>query len=106
MYQHAGARIVSSAEEVYSAEMIIKVKEPQESEYNLLKEGQILFCYLHLAPDPTQTAALLKQKVIAIAYETVTDSHGRLPLLVPMSEIAGRLSIQVGGYCFAAQSWG
>lgn len=96
MFQAAGARIVASAKDVYQAEMIIKVKEPQESEYPLLKEGQILFCYLHLAPDPVQTEALVKSKVVAIAYETVTDPQGRLPLLVPMSEIAGRIAIQIG----------
>lgn len=95
-YQAAGSRIVYSPKEVYQAEMIIKVKEPQESEYSLLREGQILFCYLHLAPDPKQTEALIKSKVIGIAYETVTDVQGRLPLLIPMSEIAGRISIQVG----------
>lgn len=95
-YEKAGARIVDSAEEIYKAEMIIKVKEPQSQEYPFLKEGQILYCYLHLAPDPEQTKALLKQKVVGIAYETVVDSHGRLPLLVPMSEVAGRISIQVG----------
>ncbi|MDP1880472.1 MAG: alanine dehydrogenase [Parachlamydiaceae bacterium] len=92
----AGAKIVQTAKEVYEAEMIIKVKEPQESEYPLLKKGQILFCYLHLAPDPIQTKQLVDSKVVAIAYETVTDAHGRLPLLIPMSEIAGRIAIQVG----------
>jgi alanine dehydrogenase len=92
----AGARIVSTAEEVYEAEMVIKVKEPQAAEYPLLKKGQILFCYLHLAPDPIQTESLLKQGVVGVAYETVTDDRGKLPLLEPMSEIAGRISIQVG----------
>lgn len=96
MFTAAGAKIVSTAAEVYAAEMVIKVKEPQENEYPLLREGLILFCYLHLAPDPTQTQQLLEKKVIGIAYETVTDIHGKLPLLVPMSEIAGRISIQVG----------
>lgn len=96
MYEAAGAKIVMTLEEVYNSEMIIKVKEPLEREYPLLKEGQILFCYLHLAPDPVQTAQLIKSKVVAIAYETVTDSLGRLPLLIPMSEIAGRIAIQVG----------
>lgn len=96
MYQAAGAQVVNSAEEVYHSEMIIKVKEPQESEFPLLKQGQILFCYLHLAPDPLQTKELINSGVVAIAYETVTDAHGRLPLLVPMSEIAGRIAIQVG----------
>lgn len=96
IFAEVGAKIVSSPEEVYQADMIIKVKEPQYSEYALLKKGQILFCYLHLAPDPIQTENLLQSGVIAVAYETVTDSQGRLPLLEPMSEIAGRLSIQVG----------
>jgi len=91
-----GAKIVKTAKEIYEAEMIIKVKEPQESEFPLLKKGQILFCYLHLAPDPIQTKHLIESQVVAIAYETVTDDYGRLPLLVPMSEIAGRIAIQVG----------
>lgn len=95
-YRNAGATIVASAKEVYECEMIIKVKELQESEYPYLREGQILFCYLHLAPDPIQTKHLIEKKVVAIAYETVVDSKGRLPLLTPMSEIAGRISIQVG----------
>lgn len=99
MFTAAGARMLATAEEIYESEMIIKVKEPQESEYPLLKEGQILFCYLHLAPDPIQTQNLIKSKVVAIAYETVTDAQGRLPLLVPMSEIAGRIAIQVGATC-------
>lgn len=96
LYQKAGAKIVKTAKEVYQCEMIIKVKEPQPSEFPLLQEGQILFCYLHLAPDPIQTEALLKKKVIGIAYETITDDHNRLPLLVPMSEVAGRVSVQAG----------
>ena len=99
LFVGAGAEIVPGAKEVYEAEMIIKVKEPQESEFPLLKEGQILFCYLHLAPDPHQTKELIKSKVVAIAYETVLDAQGRLPLLVPMSEIAGRIAIQVGASC-------
>jgi alanine dehydrogenase len=96
MFIAAGATIVSSAAEVYKCEMIIKVKELQESEFPLLHEGQILFCYLHLAPDAVQTQRLVESKVVAIAYETVTDPQGRLPLLIPMSEIAGRIAIQVG----------
>lgn len=96
MYRTAGAKIVQTPQEVYDCEMVIKVKEPQASEFPLMREGQIIFGYLHLAPDPEQTAQLLNKKVVAIAYDTVTDSHGRLPLLVPMSEIAGRMSIQVG----------
>jgi len=95
-YQAAGATIVNTPEEVYAQEMVIKVKEPQPAEYKLLRKGQILFCYLHLAPDLEQTKALIESGVIAIAYETVTDAQGRLPLLVPMSEIAGRIAIQVG----------
>lgn len=94
-YRAAGAVIV---DDVWDAEMIIKVKEPQPEEYDKLKEGQILFCYLHLAPDPLQTKALLNKKVVAIAYETVTDPQGRLPLLTPMSEMAGRIATQVGAY--------
>lgn len=106
MYHAAGAKIVSSPQEIYSHSMIIKVKEPQESEYPLLKEGQILFCYFHLAPDPLQTQQLIDSKVVAIAYETVTDAQGRLPLLVPMSEIAGRLSIQIGATCLQMNNAG
>ena len=96
MYKAAGAKIASTAVEVYNSEMIIKVKELQDSEFPLLHEGQILFCYLHLAPDPHQTKQLIEKKVVAIAYETVTDAQGKLPLLIPMSEIAGRIAIQVG----------
>lgn len=96
IYASVGAKIVPGAKEVYKAEMVIKVKEPQESEFPLLHEGQILFCYFHLAPDPVQTKNLIERKVIAIAYETVTDKQGRLPLLVPMSEIAGRIAVQAG----------
>ena len=96
MYSAAGARIVPTIEEVYEAEMVIKVKEPQPIEYPLLKEDQILFCYLHLAPDPEQTKALVESGCVAIAYETIEDANGRLPLLTPMSEVAGRVSIQAG----------
>lgn len=96
MYVAAGAHIGKTPEEVYAAEMVIKVKEPQKSEFPLLREGQILFCYLHLAPDPIQTKHLVDSKVVAIAYETVTNRRGRLPLLIPMSEIAGRIAIQAG----------
>lgn len=106
MYKTAGAKIVKTAAEVYKAEMIIKVKEPQKSEFPLLREDQILFCYLHLAPDPEQTKHLVKSKVVAIAYETVTDAQGRLPLLVPMSEMAGRISIQVGATCLQMNNGG
>lgn len=92
----AGAIIVESAAEVYDADLIIKVKEPQTAEYPMLREGQILFGYFHLAPAPELTAALLKRKIVAIAYETITDDRGGTPLLTPMSEVAGRLSVQVG----------
>ncbi|MCL2392104.1 MAG: alanine dehydrogenase [Oscillospiraceae bacterium] len=96
-YLDAGAAIVDKAEEVYAdADMIYKVKEPLEPEYKLLREGQVLFTYLHLAPDPTQTQALLDAKATAIAYETVQLPNGSLPLLAPMSEIAGKLSVQIG----------
>ncbi len=96
MYRQAGAEIVATAKEIYQNEMVIKVKEPQASEFPLMHEGLILFCYLHLAPDPEQTKHLLERKVVGIAYETVTDEQGRLPMLIPSSEVAGRLSIQAG----------
>ena len=96
-YMALGAKILPTAKEVYdTADMIIKVKEPLEPEYELLREGQILFTYLHLAPDPEQTQALLRKKITGIAYETVQLADRSLPLLQPMSEVAGRLSIQVG----------
>ena len=99
MYRRVGAEIVDSAEEIFRrAEMIIKVKEPQPTEYAMLREGQILYTYLHLAPDPDQTAGLVKSGCTAIAYETVTDRKGGLPLLAPMSEVAGRMSIQAGAH--------
>lgn len=99
--------IVQTPEEVFqSADLIIKVKEPQPSEFSLLREGQILFTYLHLAPDPEQAQALIRSGCIAIAYETVTDRFGGLPLLTPMSEVAGRLSIQAGAYCLQKNSGG
>lgn len=95
-YQDAGAIIKETSEEVYHADLIVKVKEPQTSEFSLLREGQTLFCYLHLAAEPELTKVLLEKNVTAIAYETVTNSEGKLPLLTPMSEIAGRLSIHAG----------
>ena len=106
-YRAAGASIVESAAEVFeTAEMIVKVKEPQLSECALLREGQILFTYLHLAPDPEQAKALMKSGCIAIAYETVTDIRGGLPLLAPMSEVAGRMSIQAGAHCLEMEQGG
>ncbi|HHJ80787.1 MAG TPA: alanine dehydrogenase [Candidatus Tenderia electrophaga] len=98
MYQAVGAQIAATANDVYQCPMVVKVKEPQTSEFALMHEGQILFTYLHLAPDPEQTRQLLAQKVIGIAYETVTDQDGRLPLLVPMSEVAGRIAVQAGAF--------
>ncbi|MCJ8345681.1 alanine dehydrogenase [bacterium] len=96
-YLDAGAKVLASIEEVYAiSDLIIKVKEPIEPEYNLLKENQILFTYLHLAADEKLTKVLLDKKIIGIAYETVTDNKGGLPLLNPMSEIAGRLATQIG----------
>ncbi|MCL1832246.1 MAG: alanine dehydrogenase [Oscillospiraceae bacterium] len=95
----AGAKIMQSPKEIYdAAEMIYKVKEPLEPEYGLLREGQIIYTYLHLAPDNAQTKALIDSKVISVAYETVQLEDGSLPLLSPMSAIAGRMSIQVGAY--------
>ncbi len=105
-YKEAGAIVVPAACDVYQSDMIIKVKEPQSSEYPLLRENQVLFTYLHLAPDPQQTQALLERKVIGIAYETVIDNIGRLPLLTPMSEVAGRLSIQAGAYALQMANGG
>jgi alanine dehydrogenase len=98
-YQRAGAIIVDYPEQVYESPMVVKVKEPQPDEFDLLSQGQVLFTYLHLAPDPKLTSALLRRGVIGIAYETVSDKDGRLPLLIPMSEVAGRLSIQAGSTC-------
>ena len=96
-YVAAGARIARSVQEVFeTADMVVKVKEPQPQEWTQLREGQILYTYLHLAPDPEQAQGLLASGVTAVAYETVTDERGGLPLLAPMSEVAGRLSIQAG----------
>jgi alanine dehydrogenase len=96
-YRAAGAIIAKTAADVFAkSDMIVKVKEPQPNEWAQLREGQILYTYLHLAPDPEQTKGLLASGVTAIAYETVTDDRGGLPLLAPMSEVAGRLSIQAG----------
>jgi alanine dehydrogenase len=98
-YEAVGAMLAGSAEEVFaSAEMIVKVKEPLAPERARLRAGQILFTYLHLAPDPEQTKDLVDSGCVAIAYETVTDAHGRLPLLAPMSAVAGRMSIQAGAH--------
>ncbi|MBP6985644.1 MAG: alanine dehydrogenase [Alphaproteobacteria bacterium] len=106
-YTAVGAKILNTAKEIFDqTDMIVKVKEPQIHECAMLHEGQILFTYLHLAPDPEQTEALIQSKAIAIAYETVTDHFGRLPLLAPMSEVAGRMSIQVGARALEKEAGG
>ena len=107
-YKAVGAKIAKTAADVFAkADMIVKVKEPQPSETKMLREGQILFTYLHLAPDPKQTKGLVKSKCVAIAYETVTGPGGKgLPLLAPMSEVAGRMSIQAGAHCLEKQQGG
>jgi len=98
-YTQSGAKILDDAAKVYDiADMIIKVKEPLSPEYELLKEGQILYTYLHLAPEPELTRVLLKKKVVGIAYETVQLPNGTLPLLTPMSEVAGRMAVQIGAH--------
>lgn len=106
-YLDAGATIAESAKDVFAgADMIVKVKEPQAAERKLLRSGQILFTYLHLAPDPEQTKDLVESGAICIAYETVTDAHGGLPLLAPMSQVAGRMSIQAGAHCLEKEQGG
>ncbi len=106
-YRAAGAEVADAAAEVFrTAELIVKVKEPQPQEVRMLREGQVLFTYLHLAADPGQTKGLMDSGVIAIAYETVTDEGGGLPLLAPMSEVAGRMSIQVGAHCLEKEQGG
>ncbi|MBR5501583.1 MAG: alanine dehydrogenase [Oscillospiraceae bacterium] len=106
-YAAAGATLLDTAKEVYDiAEMIVKVKEPLPQEYDLLREGQTLFTYLHLAPDAEQTEALLSRGVTAIAYETVQLADNTLPLLSPMSEIAGRLAIQIGAHLLESNCGG
>jgi alanine dehydrogenase len=99
-YKKAGASLVPTAQEIFAkGEMIVKVKEPQANERKLLREGQILYTYLHLAPDPEQTKDLVSSGAVCIAYETVTGVRGGLPLLAPMSQVAGRMSIQAGAHC-------
>ena len=99
-YLKAGAKIINSPEEIFKiAELIVKVKEPQLNEVNMIREGQIIYTYLHLAAAKELTLGLMNSKSICIAYETVTDDNGRLPLLAPMSAVAGRMSIQAGAHC-------
>lgn len=107
LYERAGATIIGSADEIWAAaDMIVKVKEPIAPEYPRMREGQLLFTYLHLAPDVELTQELLKRKVTGIAYETITDRRGTLPLLTPMSEVAGRMAIQVGAHYLEKMSGG
>jgi alanine dehydrogenase len=106
-YKRAGAKVAASAAEIYAkADLIVKVKEPQPNECAMLREGQTIFTYLHLAPDPEQTKALMASGVTAIAYETVTSARGGLPLLAPMSEVAGRMAIQAGAHCLEMEQGG
>jgi alanine dehydrogenase len=107
LYQKAGAALVSTPEEVFaSADLIVKVKEPLAPEVAMLREGQILFTYLHLAPAPELTTALMGTGATCIAYETVTNNRGGLPLLAPMSEVAGRMSVQAGAHCLEIEQGG
>ena len=106
-YIKAGASISGSAAEIFAkADMIVKVKEPQPAECRMLRAGQTLFTYLHLAPDPEQAKALMASGATAIAYETVTNARGGLPLLAPMSEVAGRMSVQAGAHCLEMEQGG
>ncbi len=106
-YRAAGAAILDTAAEVFAAaDMVVKVKEPQPAEIAMLRRGQVLFTYLHLAADRAQTEGLMRSGATCIAYETVTDSRGALPLLAPMSEVAGRMSVQVGAHCLEKEQGG
>jgi len=98
-YQASGAQIVADTQAVYACPLVVKVKEPLPAEIALLHPGQVLFCYFHLAAAPSLTQALMAQQIIAVAYETVSDASGALPLLTPMSEVAGRIAVQVGANC-------
>ena len=107
LYEAAGATLAPDAAAVFAAaDMIVKVKEPQTEELPMLRDGQVLFTYLHLAAEPDQTAGLISSGCTAIAYETVTDDRGGLPLLAPMSEVAGRMSVQVGAHCLEKERGG
>lgn len=107
LYQRAGARMIDTADDVWkTADMIVKVKEPIAPEYPRMRDGQLLFTYLHLAPDRELTKQLIERKVTGIAYETITDRRGTLPLLTPMSEVAGRMAIQVGAHYLEKMSGG
>jgi alanine dehydrogenase len=100
LYEQVGAQLVDDAQALYAqADMIVKVKEPQTAECKMLRKGQLLFAYLHLAPDPEQARLLMASGASCVAYESVTDANHGLPLLAPMSEVAGRLSVQQGAFC-------
>lgn len=105
-YVEAGARIVTTAADAWSADLVVKVKEPQPSEYGFFREGLVLYTYLHLAAEPVLTRELVKQRVAAVAYETIQTPDGRLPLLRPMSEVAGRMAVQVGAGCLEKERGG
>jgi alanine dehydrogenase len=106
-YRVAGATVMQTADEIFAqADMVVKVKEPQPPEITRLRRGQVLFTYLHLAADKEQTQGLVRSGATCIAYETVTDSHGTLPLLAPMSEVAGRMAVQVGAHCLEREQGG
>ena len=105
-YVHAGATIVASAEEAWKADMVVKVKEPQRSEFGFFREGLVLYTYLHLAAEPVLTRALVDSRVTSIAYETIELEDGSLPLLRPMSEVAGRMAVQVGATCLEKERGG
>jgi len=106
-YQRVGAEVVGSAADLFArADMIVKVKEPQAVERRMLRDGQVLFTYLHLAPDPEQAKDLINSGAVCIAYETVTSPSGGLPLLAPMSEVAGRLAVQAGAHCLEKAAGG
>ena len=99
-YTKAGAKIADTASDIFNdAEIIVKVKEPQKAEVDMIRENQIIYTYLHLAAAKELTEGLIKSKSVCIAYETVTDDNGRLPLLAPMSAVAGRMSVQAGAHC-------
>src|SRR4029078_10261369 len=107
LYERAGATMISTADEIWAtADLIVKVKEPIAPEYPRMREGQLLFTYVHLAPEHELTQELLKRKVTGVAYETITDRRGTLPLLTPMSEVAGRMAIQVGAHYLEKMSGG
>jgi len=105
-YRQAGATIVQSPGDAWGAEMVVKVKEPQPSEYRYFRDGLILYTYLHLAAEPTLTRELAGRRVVAIAYETIQLDDGSLPLLRPMSEVAGRMAVQVGATCLEKERGG